>query len=88
MVNQLFPTGQAQDNAKVKETIKINEIRHNRVKLTIYSYSQAAPCHKECRKDKQIQWKKGTLTTNPRKQAAGWGLFWPVTVKRPEEGSN
>lgn len=55
MVNQLFSTGQAQDNAKVKETIKINEIRHNRVKLTIYSYSQAAPCHKEDRKDKQVQ---------------------------------
>lgn len=55
MMNQLFSAGQVQDNAKVKETIKINEIRHNRVKLTIYSYSQATPCHKEGRKDKLVQ---------------------------------
>lgn len=89
MVSQLFSAGQVQDNAKVKETIKINEIRH-RVKYTIYSYFQATRCHKEGRKDKHVQWKRETLTTNPPKQAAGWGLFWSVTVKmvRPEEGSN
>lgn len=54
MVSQLFSAGQVQDNAKVKETIKINEIRH-RVKFTIYSYFQATLCHKEGRKDKHVQ---------------------------------
>lgn len=47
MVNLLLSTGQAQDKAKVKETTKINEIRQNRVKLTVYPYSQATSCHKK-----------------------------------------
>lgn len=49
MGNLLLSTGRAQGKAKVKETTKINEIRHNRVKLTVYPYSQATSCHKKDR---------------------------------------